>query len=366
MQYRKIILIGSWSPPAGGVASYMEDLYHNLKKIRNFRVKVFGIGWGQHNKHNRDIQMLTKANGSFSLWSFLKLFLSISNNTIIHTNSIYTSYPPNILFRLLLKYIQLRHAILIETLHDQTLIKRFSTLPLKDQKALMDCWKIAKFIVAINPNLEFFLKNLGIEESKIYITSPLLPFDVNPRPLIAVDRFRSRHNPIISTTGAFNSFYGIETIIQAFCLIKKSYPKSGLILVKCGFAPDSKCEARIKFLLKKNRCKNDVLVLEDIPHENFLYVLKISNVFIRGAKEESFGLSKVESLIMGTPVISTSTGQVQFMSSYSYGDIEDLNNKVISVLNNKENRTIKEAKDFYQQMASDNLSKIKQLYEKFI
>ena len=67
-----------------------------------------------------------------------------------------------------------------------------------------------------------------------------------------------------------------------------------------------------------------VWLAEDVPNSQVTALLRSSTVLIRGTQQESFGLSRIEALLAGIPVVATDTGQTDFMTLYTYGNERSL------------------------------------------
>jgi len=364
---RKINLIGPWPPPYGGVAIHLSNLVESIKD--RFNIQLFDYSQYKYNKYklNKNLSFTHIYLKPF-LWpyAFLKLNKYIQSFDIIHNHSIINSYPNSFIINKLLTLIHRKKNILIDSVHDQTLMTRFPYLPPKDKDSLLKYWQEVKIIITINNALKDFVSSLNVDNNKIFIINPLLPFKKEELGnFLVVDEFIKQHDIIFSTIGAFHPFYDLDTIIEAFILFQKEYRDAGLILIQCGFASSLECMKQIKMTIKKAKKEKSVLILKDIPHKQVLYILKRSNIFIRGVKEESFGLSKIEALLMGTPVICTETGEVKFMTTYQFKNKEDLVNKIQLVLQNREKNSVIEAQKFFNNIAADNLSNIIKIYEDF-
>ncbi len=75
-----------------------------------------------------------------------------------------------------------------------------------------------------------------------------------------------------------------------------------------------------------------ITVLEKVSHSEIGEILKRSDVFVRGFADESYGISRIEALWCGTPVIATRAGETRGMMLYDFGDVEQLVNQLQSVL----------------------------------
>src|SRR4030095_10597496 len=76
-------------------------------------------------------------------------------------------------------------------------------------------------------------------------------------------------------------------------------------------------------------CGRDwITVLEKIPNPEIYEILRLSDVFVRAFADESYGISRVEALWCGLPVIATRAGETRGMLLYDFGDVEQLVNQL--------------------------------------
>jgi len=355
---RKIILFGPWAPPYGGVAIHMKDLYENLKLL-NFPVKV--LGWGNFTPQ-RDIERIYLSRRKWFLTLF-KIFRYTRSGDIIHKHSVLTSYPDKCLIRTFLWLVRIKRLKWVETIHDETLIHRFAAFPNAIKKEFPVYLSKADRIIAIGERLKAFLINIGVLEEKVEVSNPLLPirFTSNKLELPHTLRtFFNSHSPVITTIGPLHPWYDFKTIVQAFLLLKHEYPQAGLVIVNMLFARDREYEEEVRALIKK--LPRDVSIIFELERKALLSMLRDSNLFIRGSGQDSFGISKVEAILMGTPVVATNTGETRYMMLYDYGNPKDLYDKIRRVLSGEFKIDLEEAKRLFQDMADENFRKITDIY----
>jgi len=358
MGMRKIILFGPWPLPYGGVAIHMKDLYENLKLL-NFPVKV--LGWGNFTSQ-RDIERIYLSRRKWFLTLF-KIFRYTHSGDIIHKHSVLTSYPDKYLIKTFLWLVGIKKLKWIETVHDGTLVARFAEFPYSIKKQFPVYLSKAEKIITIGQKLRKFLISIGIQEEKIVVSNPLLPLQIIPNEAKlpqSVRPFFESHSPIITTIGPFHYWYDFKTIVQAFLLLKHEYPQAGLIIVNMLFTRDSEYEKEVKALIKKS--PRDISVISNLEQKMLFSVLRNSNLFIRGVAQESFGISRIEALLMGTPVVATKAGETRYMVLYEYGNPNDLYKKMKAVLEGKIKIDINEAQAFFRRMANENLRRITDIY----
>jgi N-acetyl-alpha-D-glucosaminyl L-malate synthase BshA len=124
----------------------------------------------------------------------------------------------------------------------------------------------------------------------------------------------------------------ISDVIKTFDIVKKSFPKVKLLMV--GDGPE---RSPAEDLVRQLGLENDVTFIGKI--KSTWQVLPCSDLFLLPSETESFGVSALEALASGVPVITTNAGglpEVQihgktgFMSNV--GDIEDMANNSLKLL----------------------------------
>lgn len=146
----------------------------------------------------------------------------------------------------------------------------------------------------------------------------------------------SEDEKIITHISNFREVKRIPDIIKVFNNIQKEIPSKLLMI---GEGPEKK---DAKKLAKKLGIQDKVVFLGNSYEID--RILCYSDLFILPSETESFGLSALEAMASGVPVISTNSGglpevNVQGVSGYlsNVGDIEDMSKNAIYILGN-ENR----------------------------
>ena len=96
-------------------------------------------------------------------------------------------------------------------------------------------------------------------------------------------------------------------------------------------------------------------MLENVANPDIPQVLNRCEVFIRGTEHEGLGISRVEALWSGLPVIATSVGEQRGMLLYDFGNTETLASHIRSVLKGETVRGAQESADTLRSEARRNL-----------
>jgi glycosyltransferase involved in cell wall biosynthesis len=67
-----------------------------------------------------------------------------------------------------------------------------------------------------------------------------------------------------------------------------------------------------------------ITVLEKVPNPEIYEILKRSDVFVRAFADESYGISRIEALWCGVPVVATRAGETRGMLLYDFSDVGQL------------------------------------------
>jgi glycosyltransferase involved in cell wall biosynthesis len=92
----------------------------------------------------------------------------------------------------------------------------------------------------------------------------------------------------------------------------------GLLLIDANFARDEEFRADVL------DGREWITVIEEAPHSGIYSILREGELFVRGFQLESYGISRVEALWSGLPVVATNVGETRGMRLYEFGDIPEL------------------------------------------
>ena len=267
------------------------------------------------------------ANRRGSLVGILRIVSMAGAGGIVHGHSVLTAYPAPRVLGSFARTIKAAGCRWVETIHDQTLIERYPMMDGHTRSVYPEILSRADRIVAIGEPLAEFLVSLGIPRSLIVAGSPLLPvLTAGHKPptdgLDRFSRFAAERRPLLATVGAAYQLYDYGTILRAFESLRREEPRAGLVILNGTFSPDPDYLAGLHVILE--RLHDSVLWVDDMPNDEVLKVLHAADVFIRGAAKDSFGISRAEALMAGTPTVATPTGRTEFMTLYEHGDAAGL------------------------------------------
>jgi N-acetyl-alpha-D-glucosaminyl L-malate synthase BshA len=185
------------------------------------------------------------------------------------------------------------------------------------------------------------LRNDTLEHFKTEKEISVIPNFIDVEEVLKADGsfLRNRYAPngekIICHISNFRKVKRVQDVIHIFERIHKEIP-SKLLLV--GDGPD---RALVEEICRKLGLCSDVIMLGKLRSTK--EILRGSDLFLLPSESESFGLSALEAMAAGVPVISTNTGGLPEVNidgetgfTAAVGDVETMANGGISLLKDPE------------------------------
>lgn len=106
---------------------------------------------------------------------------------------------------------------------------------------------------------------------------------------------------VVGTIKTLEQHYGIDLLIQSFAAARAKY-QGELKLVICG---DGSQRDALEQLAGLCGCKDDIVFTGAIPQHEVPKYLNAFDVFVNLSRRESFGVSVIEAMACGVPVVSS-------------------------------------------------------------
>lgn len=336
------ILMGPFPPPAGGVATFFTRLTTLLsERGYAYRLKRMGgqtdpIGhtWSSWWQHLRDVER-----GAVLLDNGTNFIESPSRRPMLQW----------------IAWKSWRRFYWVKVLHSGTLPQRYTTFNRLQQWLLRASFSRVDVFVCVNETLaDWLTQTLGIHKPIMRISSllPLAQQHTETVRLPPADFY-------VVSVGIFTENYGFDDVVQAVERVRQlTGQEIHCILLDAAFDHDPQYHARIV------QGQTWLHTYAALPSEQVFSIMQQSTVFVRATRQESYGLSKVEALMVGVPVICTPVGETRGMTQYAVGDIDDLAEHIMQCIQNNSTPDLRDWQALYQQEAEDNLAQLIQiLYE---
>jgi glycosyltransferase involved in cell wall biosynthesis len=145
-----------------------------------------------------------------------------------------------------------------------------------------------------------------------------------------VEAFLQGHHPVFVCYVSFRPEYRLPVLREAMLQFLRRYPQAGFIWL--GF-PRKELPAAAEFVGRwPAQERQGLLLLGNLPHDEFLTLLSQSFAYIRTPACDGVAASVLESLAIGTPVVASENGQrPPNVTTYRDGDAADLCAKLVHV-----------------------------------
>ena len=348
---RRIILFGPLPPPYGGVAIYMKALVEHLRNDQNVRVWTYG-GAQPDNAGTRFIAHRRLG----TLWALLA---EGRHARILDASHFHLEYPNLLLLPVWLVLKRLLQFEWYKNILDGSLPKRYPRFTKMQRWLFRHAIRAVDEFVVVSEELRRWLREEIKAHQPITVIPCLLP---NPRseggtklstnteelikPYLA-------HGRRVCSIGVFFPSYGFKEVAEAVAQLRaQTHEDIGLILLDGVFVRDE----QYRFETLDDR--DWITVLEKVPNPELYEILKRSDVLVRAFADESYGISRIEAIWCGLPVVATRAGETRGMLLYDAGNEEELINQLNTALFNPASEDTNAWAQLYRREAEENLQAV--------
>ena len=243
----------------------------------------------------------------------------------------------------------------IKVLHDGSLPTRFAKFSATQRTLFHLAVRSIDEVVVVREELGRWLVNDADFCGEVHFIPALLPsaedndLSVSDELSGTLRQYKGRRRRICSV-GAFIPSYGFHDVARAVEVLRSETGEDiGLLLADAGFARDDDYREQVL------SGRPWIVVAEQVPQPEMRSVYQNSDVFVRAFEHESFGLSRIEALIAGIPVIATNVGETRGMLTYSYGDVDGICAHLRSLFSGEGLSDIEHWKAIFESEARENL-----------
>lgn len=290
----RVVLVGAYPPPFGGVQVHMESLKRHLES-RGHGCFVVNLG---KNKNLRGPDIASPRNSlrtALLLLRFRRAVCHLHYGGTLHTRLILLTLFAGIVFRR-------RCAV---TIHS-------GGLPVSVMPSGLGAWIIrtsfnlqAK-IICVNRQIAAYFEAIKVDGKRIEVISPYdfhvhRPEAGDPPP--AVQRFIRDKHTIICNIGLLEPEYELEMLLRVFKRFHRENPESGLILIGSGSLHE-----KLERLIDETGLRGKAILCGDLDHGIALKILAASSCYVRASCYDGDCISLREAIHLGVPAIASDTG----------------------------------------------------------
>lgn len=367
MKKLKICLVSLTISPDSqdGAAKFISGVYRYLKK-RGHDVKVITGKWNIELKDPDIIQVKLMRKSYFWLPQFIikvKKFMKASYFDVVHLNGPKALTP----------FLFSKKKNFLSTIHDLGPIEtKFSILPI-ERKLIKQLVKRASIITTCSDSVRNQIKQVFPKTNinKIFnlysaIESKFVPY---PTEAMILKRKLQLKGPILLYIGRIASYKGVSDIIKAFHLAKQKIKDLELVI---GGTPDFSMKKTYEEWIKKYP---DIIFAGFINTDEIPIYYSMADIFITYSyASEGFGLTPIEAIACGTPVICSSLkvfkevlGDNAIFVSPRRPDM--LSKEIVSLIMDEDKRQdlIKRSSSYIKRFSWDSVGqKLEDIYYQFL
>jgi glycosyltransferase involved in cell wall biosynthesis len=350
---RRVVLLGPLPPPYGGVSIYFGALAELLREsgVRVWALTGDADSFGPHVRRilHRRLGLLPA------------LFREGRGARVLDASHFHFEYPHALLLPAWLACKSLLRFEWYKNVHDGSLPARYESFGRARRFLFRRAANaVTEFVVVSEELRRWLTEEVGVAQP-VRVVPSLLPFDrraldAPPSQEIAsrLARYLSRPRRVC-TVGVFIPEYGFAHAAEAVERLRaETGEEIGLALLDGTFARDEEYRAEVL------RGREDwITVVENVPHPQVYQILKRSDAFVRAFAHESYGLSRVEAIRCGVPVIATNVGETRGMMTYDFGDVDALTDQLRRALRDPPREEIARWAETFGREADENLRAIK-------
>ena len=346
---KKVVLLGPYPPPHGGVSIYVSTLFEHLK-ARGLQLWTYG---------DREVRGPNVHFMKDKRRELVPLLWREGRGARINDCTHFLLEYPSALVPVWLMLKRLLGFEWVKILHDGSLPTRHAAFSrTRRARFRLAAGGVTEFVVVSEELGRWLREELRVTQP-VSVVKSLLPrtrgdeTGALPEGLEAAAADYTRRARRVCSVGAFIPEYGF---LHAALAVERTRRETGedvgLLLLDGDFAADESYRDEVL------RGREWVTVLKSVAHAEVFRLLRRSHAFVRCFGLESYGLSRVEAIWCGLPVVATRAGETRGMLLYDFGDVDELTRQLKRVLNGEHARETAEWATTYAREAEENLKAI--------
>ena len=287
----RVLLVGPYSPPHGGIQAHIVALRKFLQD-RGVTCDVIDV-----NRFRRTDGMgvYGPRNAAHLLWLLLRLRADVVH---LHIGGNLTS-------RLLVLSLicgWLPHCKSVLTFHSGGYPSSPEGMKARANSLRGFIMRQFDHLIGVNQEIVEVFKNYGLPSARLSLIQPhALP--AAPPSIDLPEPYRSfwtEHQPVLLSVGLLEPEYDLPLQIDCLDLVRRNYPKAGLVLIGSG-----SLEQELRERIGAKEYGRDVLLCGDVARDLTLRMIADCDVFLRTTLFDGDSISVREALHFAVPVIAS-------------------------------------------------------------
>jgi len=178
-------------------------------------------------------------------------------------------------------------------------------------------------VIAVAPEVRTTVLSLGVPAARVELLPAFLFTAPSPAELPELRMVEGRR-PLLASTLFFRREYGFELLVEAIDRLRCEHPEIACLVMGSG-----ERQAEAMQLLTKRRLENCIYLLGNVPHQKCISVMSRCDLLVRPALADGDASSVREALSLGVPVVASDVGNRPAGTVlFRTGDLDDLVSKI--------------------------------------
>lgn len=288
----KVLLIGDYPPPMGGIAVHVQQLHHALERA-GVECKVLDIG-----KRGRADPGVIDGRGYKNYAKHL--LRHASEGWLLHLHTSGNNPKAWTVAMSVAVAGQMFRTPSVITVHSGLVPQLFPTdaqMRRRAQVALVGY----SHIVTVSDAVQETLLDLGMRPERLSVFPAYIASEVRPgEPPALLAEARKRRKPMLAAAHHPSPVYGRKLVFEALSLLAPKFQDIGLALFGPGTGSEEYAEDAARYGVEH--------LLEDfgeLDHDQALAVMKAADVFVRPTTADGDSVSVREALTLGVACVAT-------------------------------------------------------------
>ncbi|HLL84719.1 MAG TPA: glycosyltransferase family 4 protein [Longimicrobium sp.] len=316
----KILLVGDYPPPHGGVSIHVRQLHHFLRN-QGVQTTVLDIGKGGRPAPDV-IPVHTGPQLALALWRHL------SDGWIPHVHTSGNNPKAWVVAGAIASACRIGRAPSVITLHSG-LLPAYLAESLERRVFARATLAAYAQVVAVSDAVAEALHGCGVPASKILVYPAFCASEVRPGEAPAgFEVARGRRTPLLAMAHHPSPVYGRELMFRALALLAERHPRAGLAV----FGPGTRS---VDFLADARKYGVEELIEDfgELENDRALGLMKGCDAFVRPTSADGDSISVREALALGVRCVASDVcARPSGALTFKAGDPRDLAERITAAL----------------------------------
>lgn len=312
----KILVVGDYPPPYGGIAVHVEQLHRFLRR-EGIESRVLDIGKG--GRPDPDVLPVRSRAGYAS-----QLLRFASRGWLTHLHVTGDNSQAWLAIASVVAAGRAFGLPPVVTLHSGLLHQYLAGSAARRLRARA-LLGVCGHVVAVSEQIRSALLQAGVDPQKISVHPAFFASQVEAsEPPLGFEMLRSERDPLLAMANHAAPLYGRELMLQALRRVAEAHPRVGLALFGCGVPAE-----RLATEARAEGVEARIHDFGELSHSTALALIGRCDAFVRPTTADGDAVSVREALAMGVPcVASDAVARPNGVVLFRNGDPDDLAGKI--------------------------------------